>query len=158
MLLALTHTLVSERLHDQAFLAKYCSGFERVLPYLMGETDGQPKDADWASPITGVPAETIRALARRMASRRTMGNENFPNVVLEMNEVVAAAAKFGLEVVPLKIKRTEDIAPGIESLKGRVDALYICTDPLLTTHRVRINTLAIAERLPTMLKQETRSG
>jgi putative ABC transport system substrate-binding protein len=52
--------------------------------------------------------------------------------------------------VPLKIKRTEDIAPGIESLKGRVDALYICTDPLLTTHRVRINTLAIAERLPTM--------
>jgi biotin/methionine sulfoxide reductase len=72
MLLALTHTLVSERLHDQAFLAKYCSGFERVLPYLMGETDGQPKDADWASPITGVPAETIRALARRMASRRTM--------------------------------------------------------------------------------------
>jgi ABC-type uncharacterized transport system substrate-binding protein len=79
-----------------------------------------------------------------------IGNENFPNVVLEMNEVLAAAAKFGLEVVPLKIKRTEDIAPGIESLKGRVDALYICTDPLLTTHRVRINTLAIAERLPTM--------
>jgi biotin/methionine sulfoxide reductase len=72
MLLALTHTLVSERLHDHEFLAKYCSGFERVVPYLMGETDGQPKDADWASPITGVPAETIRALARRMASRRTM--------------------------------------------------------------------------------------
>src|SRR5262245_12605902 len=72
MLLALTHTLVSERLHDQEFLAKYCSGFERVLPYLMGEADGQAKDADWASPIAGVPAETIRGLARRMASRRTM--------------------------------------------------------------------------------------
>ena len=72
MLLALTHTLVSEGLHDQEFLAKYCVGFERVLPYLMGESDGQPKHADWAAAITGVPAETIRALARRMAATRTM--------------------------------------------------------------------------------------
>ena len=72
MLLALTHTLVSEGLHDQDFLDKFCAGFERVLPYLMGDSDGQPKSADWAAPITGVPADTIRALARRMAATRTM--------------------------------------------------------------------------------------
>jgi biotin/methionine sulfoxide reductase len=72
MLLALVHTLVSNRLHDEAFLAKYCIGFEQVLPYVMGETDAQPKDAAWASTITGVPADTIRALARRMAATRTM--------------------------------------------------------------------------------------
>ena len=72
MLLALTHTLVSEGLHDQAFLDKFCTGFERVLPYLMGDSDGQPKSADWAAPIAGVPADTIRALARRMAATRTM--------------------------------------------------------------------------------------
>jgi len=72
MLLALTHTLVTENLHDKEFLAKFCVGFERVLPYLMGETDGQPKHAEWAAAITGVPAETIRALARRMAATRTM--------------------------------------------------------------------------------------
>jgi biotin/methionine sulfoxide reductase len=72
MLLALTHTLVSEGLYDKDFLAKYCVGFERVLPYLMGETDGLPKHADWAAAITGVPAQTIRTLARRMAKTRTM--------------------------------------------------------------------------------------
>jgi biotin/methionine sulfoxide reductase len=72
MLLALTHTLVSEGLHDQDFLDKFCVGFERVLPYLMGDSDGQPKSADWAAPITSVPADTIRALARRMAAIRTM--------------------------------------------------------------------------------------
>jgi biotin/methionine sulfoxide reductase len=72
MLLALTHTLVNEGLHDQTFLSKYCSGFERVRPYLMGEIDAQPKDADWAARITGVPADTIRTLARRMAATRTM--------------------------------------------------------------------------------------
>ena len=72
MLLAMTHTLVSEGLHDRQFLDKFCAGFDRVLPYLMGETDGQPKSADWATSITGVPAETIRTLARRMAATRTM--------------------------------------------------------------------------------------
>jgi biotin/methionine sulfoxide reductase len=72
MLLALVHTLVAEGLHDEAFLARYCVGFERVKSYLVGESDGQPKDADWASAISDVPAETIRALARRMAKTRTM--------------------------------------------------------------------------------------
>jgi biotin/methionine sulfoxide reductase len=72
MLLALAHTLVSERLHDAQFLERQCTGFARVRPYLMGDTDGQPKDAVWASAITGVPAETICALARRMAAARTM--------------------------------------------------------------------------------------
>src|SRR5215470_9210534 len=72
MLLALTHTLIAEGLHDQDFLARHCTGFERVLPYLMGERDGAPKDATWASAITGVSADTIRTLARRMAASRTM--------------------------------------------------------------------------------------
>jgi len=72
LLLALTHTLIAENLHDREFLARCCMGFDRVQAYLLGTTDGQPKDADWAAPLTGIAAETIRALARRMASRRTM--------------------------------------------------------------------------------------
>ena len=72
MLLALAHTLLVEKLHDEAFLARYCVGFERVRPYLTGESDGVAKDADWAAAITGVPADTIRTLARRMAATRTM--------------------------------------------------------------------------------------
>ncbi len=72
LLLALTHTLIAEELHDREFLSRCCTGFDLVQAYLMGATDGQPKDADWAAPLTGIAAETIRALARRMASRRTM--------------------------------------------------------------------------------------
>src|SRR5262249_52414983 len=37
-----------------------------------------------------------------------------------------------------------------ESLKGRVEALYVPPDPLFTTNRVRFNTLALNARLPTM--------
>ncbi len=72
MLLALTHTLIVEGLYDSEFLNRYCVGFDRVRGYLMGEPDGQAKDAVWASRITGVPPDAIRSLARRMAGTRTM--------------------------------------------------------------------------------------
>jgi len=72
MMLGIAHTLITEGLHDEDALARYASGFDRFRPYVMGETDGQPKSADWAAPICEVDAETIRGLARRMAAGRTM--------------------------------------------------------------------------------------
>jgi biotin/methionine sulfoxide reductase len=72
LMMALAHTLVTEGLHDQAFLDRYTVGFDRFRPYLMGDADGVPKSADWAAPICDVSADTIRALARRMAARRTL--------------------------------------------------------------------------------------
>ncbi len=71
LMLAMAHTLVSENLHDQWFIDRYCTGFERFLPYLTGETDGQPKDAAWAEAITGLAKDDITALTRRMAARPT---------------------------------------------------------------------------------------
>ncbi|WP_282609313.1 molybdopterin-dependent oxidoreductase [Pelagibius sp. Alg239-R121] len=72
MMLALAHTLVSEDLHDKAFLDRYCTGFDDFVPYLMGTKDGTPKTASWAEKITGIPAAAIVALARRMAATPTM--------------------------------------------------------------------------------------
>jgi len=72
LMLALAHTLVNDGLHDENFLQSYCTGFERFQPYLMGKSDGQPKDADWAAAICGISADTIRGLARRMAAGRTL--------------------------------------------------------------------------------------
>ncbi len=72
LMLGLAHTLVAEDLHDQGFLDRYCTGFDRFRTYLMGVSDSQAKDADWAARICGLPAETIRGLARRMAQSRTL--------------------------------------------------------------------------------------
>ena len=47
-------------------------------------------------------------------------------------------------------RRAQDIAPAVESLKDRADALYVASDPLVTGNRVRINTFALAARLPTI--------
>lgn len=72
LLLALAYVVYTEGLHNQAFLDRYCVGFERVVPYLLGYTDGQPKTPQWAEYQTGISAERIGALAREMAASRTM--------------------------------------------------------------------------------------
>jgi biotin/methionine sulfoxide reductase len=72
LMLGLAHTIESEGLTDRAFLQRYTEGFEAFLPYLMGEADGIPKTADWAAGICEIPADTIRALAWRMAGMRAM--------------------------------------------------------------------------------------
>jgi len=71
-MLGLAHTLAADGLADEGFLATYCVGYERFKPYLLGDTDGTPKNAAWAARICDVPADTITALARRMAASRTM--------------------------------------------------------------------------------------
>jgi putative tryptophan/tyrosine transport system substrate-binding protein len=64
--------------------------------------------------------------------------------------VHAAALTLGLDVVTMNIRRAEEIAPAFETLKGQVDALYICAVPLVNTNRVQISTLVLSARLPTV--------
>jgi len=72
LMLGLAHTLVDERLHDRAFLDRFCVGWEGFEAYLLGRADGQPKDAAWAAAICGIPAQEITTLARRAAGRRVL--------------------------------------------------------------------------------------
>lgn len=72
LMLGIAHTLKAEKLQDDAFLDEYTVGFDKFLPYLMGETDSTPKSAEWAAGISEIPAETIKDLARRFAKNRTM--------------------------------------------------------------------------------------
>jgi len=84
---------------------------------------------------------------RRLAILANVGN---PFSVLELGEAQAAARALGLEVDTLEIRRPEDIAPAFEALKGRAQALYVCADGLVNANRIRINTLALSVRLPTI--------
>ncbi len=68
LMLGLAHTLHTENLHDEEFLRSHCVGYDRFVPYLTGETDGIPKDADWAAKLCDIDADRIRKLAWRMAS------------------------------------------------------------------------------------------
>lgn len=72
LLLAIAHTLHTEDLYDRAFMDRYTSGFDKFVPYLLGQSDGVAKSASWAAAICDLPADDILKLARRMASSRTM--------------------------------------------------------------------------------------
>jgi biotin/methionine sulfoxide reductase len=72
LMLALAHTLVADDTYDRGFLASHCTGWEEFETYLMGRSDGRPKDAAWAAPITGIAADTIVALARRLPGKRAL--------------------------------------------------------------------------------------
>src|SRR5262245_36756468 len=77
VMLALAHTLLTEHLLDRAFLERSCVGFDRFERYLRGVEDGSPKSPEWAERLSEIPAGTIRALARRMAAKRTLINVNY---------------------------------------------------------------------------------
>jgi putative ABC transport system substrate-binding protein len=100
--------------------------------------------------LAGKRLELLREMLPGLRRLGIMTNVGYPAAVLEMGEVQATAGTLGLDVARLEIRRAEDIAPAVESLKSGADALYACTDALLAAERVRINTLALATRLPTM--------
>jgi ABC-type uncharacterized transport system substrate-binding protein len=106
--------------------------------------------ATLAADLAGKRLELLREVVLGLRRLAIMGNVGNPFIVSELREVEAMAGTLGLEVLPFEIRGAQDIAPAFEMLKGRADALYVCTDALATTNRIRINTLALGARLPTM--------
>ncbi len=88
MILGIMHTLLNEDnpvnnpLIDWDFLNRCTVGFDKYhMPegadpsenfkdYLLGKNDGQPKDAEWAAEICGIPAARIKILAREIANTK----------------------------------------------------------------------------------------
>ncbi len=71
LMLGMMHYLYMSNQYDKAFIAKYTDGFDKFLPYLLGESDNAPKNLEWASQITGVSTEKIKELADLFVSKRT---------------------------------------------------------------------------------------
>jgi biotin/methionine sulfoxide reductase len=72
IMLALAHVLAVEGLADRRFLITHCTGYDRFERYLLGTDDGVPKSPQWAADISGLSADDIVTLARRMAAQRTI--------------------------------------------------------------------------------------
>jgi putative ABC transport system substrate-binding protein len=79
-----------------------------------------------------------------------IANVDSAGSVLEMNEVEATARRRGQQAFTFQIHRSEDIGVAFEALKNRVDALTVVTDPLVFSNRMKINSLALDARLPTI--------
>jgi ABC-type uncharacterized transport system substrate-binding protein len=130
---------------------------------LAGDPVGQGMVTSLARPggnLTGLSIQSVDLAGKRIELLREVlpglrrlaiiGNIGSSSSVLEIAEAQAAAHRLRLDVDVLEIRRAEDIAPAFRTLKGDVQALYVCPDPLVNATHARINTLALGARLPTI--------
>jgi putative tryptophan/tyrosine transport system substrate-binding protein len=94
--------------------------------------------------------ELLREVVPALRTLAVMANVGNPSSMRELDEVQGAARTLGLEIAMSEIRQAEDITPAFDAIKGRAEALFLSSDPLLITNRVRINTLAQSARVPTM--------
>lgn len=79
---AMAYVILDKNLQDQRFMDTYCIGFdhehmpegceeqETFRDYIFGVRDGVKKTPEWASEITGIPADVIADLAVRYATAK----------------------------------------------------------------------------------------
>jgi len=100
--------------------------------------------------LAGKRIEILREVVPTLRHLAVIGNVTASNTVIEMQKVAAVARVVDVEYIPLEIQRAADIQPAIAGVRGRADVLYVALDPLINTNRLRINTLALGARLPTL--------
>jgi len=96
----------------------------------------------------GKRLELLRELIPNLRRLAIIGNVANSGVVLELEAVQSAAHTLGLETITSEIRRAENIAPAIDQIGGRAEALYVCLDPLVISSAARLNGLALVARLP----------
>jgi putative ABC transport system substrate-binding protein len=84
---------------------------------------------------------------RRLSALANTGGGSFAQ---EVDGIRAAAAILNMEANILEIRSADDIAAALATLKGRTDALYVLSEPLVNANKTMILDVAMAEKIPTM--------
>lgn len=92
----------------------------------------------------------LSEVAGRFSRLAVIANSGAAGAMREMHEIEAASSSLGLEILPLVIKRAQDIPSAVISINGRAEALYVCADPLVNTNRKSIIAFGLDARLPTI--------
>jgi putative ABC transport system substrate-binding protein len=102
--------------------------------------------------LAGKRLEFLREAISPLRRLAIMADANFPDAILEIEEVEKLARPIGIEVRRIEIRRAADIFPAFQSIKSGADALYVVQNALIGANRTQILTFALAERLPTMFQ------
>jgi ABC-type uncharacterized transport system substrate-binding protein len=103
-----------------------------------------------ATELAAKRIELLREIVPHLGRLAVLANAGYPAAAQEKVEVAAAARTLHLEVVSFEIRESNDIAPAFEAVKGKAEALFLVGDPLMTANRLRVTSLALAARLPTI--------
>jgi putative tryptophan/tyrosine transport system substrate-binding protein len=101
--------------------------------------------------LAGKRLEILREVNPRLHRLAILANSEYPGRKSEIANILSAARTIGLDVAVFEIRPTEDIAPVFATIRGdAVGALYVVGDTFMNSNRVRLGTLAITARLPTI--------
>lgn len=101
--------------------------------------------------LVGKRLKLLRQAIPKLHRLAILADAGYAEPMLEADRVKSMAQESGLEAARIGIMRAEDIAPALESLANRADALYVVPDALIAANRTRIVTLALSRRLPTIM-------
>jgi len=136
-----------------------------VIPIVFataGDPVGSGIVASLAQPggnVTGLSGQAPDTAERRLdllrevvpgLRRLAILSDDSPYAVVEISETQKAARTLAIEVAAYEIRRDEDVAAAFEAFRNRVEALSVIANPIIFRNRIRINTFALAARLPTM--------
>jgi putative ABC transport system substrate-binding protein len=123
------------------------TGLVRSLAHPGGNVTGL---SNGQTDLAGKRLALLRQAVPGLKKLGIIGNRASANVRLEMDALQKVARKLKLDMITRDIRREPQIAAAIKGMKGKVDALYVCTDPFVTHHQIGINTLAAGAGLPAM--------
>ena len=123
--------------------ARLIASLRRPGGNVTGSSNGQPN-------LGGRRLAELRKVVPGLQRLALVGNYGNRVIQLEMDQLLRTARRFGIDTVICDIRRSAQIVPAIKRVRGKVDALFVCTDPLITTNQIAIHTAATAAGLPTV--------
>jgi putative tryptophan/tyrosine transport system substrate-binding protein len=93
--------------------------------------------------------ELLKEVVPSAARIAVLLNPANPSCSLQMKDLAAAASALGVTLFSSEAKDPDDIAPSFSTMKKqRADALLVCGDRMLNTHRRQIFDLTTKNRIP----------
>ena len=153
--------------------AKHATSVIPIVFATAGDPVGSGIVASLARPganITGLSSETPDTASKKLGLLREvvpglqrlaiLADTDNPYAASDERKIREAARTVGVEVTTFEMRQAADINAAFDAMKGQVQALYVLPVPLLFANRVRISTLAVAARLPTMhgVRQYVEAG
>jgi putative tryptophan/tyrosine transport system substrate-binding protein len=96
----------------------------------------------------GKQIELLREVVSNLRRLGVIANAGSPGALAEMHGFEAAANALGFEISRFEVRTADDVAPALEAMKGKVDALDVVPDPFTQSNRQQLIALALAARIP----------
>jgi putative ABC transport system substrate-binding protein len=130
-----------------AFNDPVATGLAKSLSQPGGNVTGltvQPND------LASKRIELLREIVPQMRRLFALANIAGSGFQRETASIRTAAAALNIEADILELRTAEDIAPALARLKGRADALYVLSEPLVNSNKAQILQAVTQERIPTI--------